>query len=295
MSDSFENHGIVITGGTAHISQTAVGRGARVTAGAAVEPVVDEPADVAIITVLSVETKAIVGMLRRAGTVRSVVDASGRTYHVAMVEPGVRVVATQALDRGQRSVIPACEELRKRFAPRVIVLAGIAGGIHTTLDVGDVAVATDMVYYDARKETAAGTVRRGESLSIPPWVRHRVNDFFATTGEPAWFEGHSGPFKALPGPIGSGEAVIADADSPIRQYLEAFNDKILAVDTETGGFAQYLFERSQTDATLGWLGVRGVSDRADAAKDDSAHVRAAENAAITVGEMLGCLSVRTQG
>ena len=49
-------------------------------------------------------------------------------------------------------------------------------------------------------------------------------------------------FKVLPGPIGSGEAVVANKDAEIRSFLRRFNDKTLALETETGGLAAAFYE-----------------------------------------------------
>ncbi|MFE3626296.1 hypothetical protein [Streptomyces goshikiensis] len=83
-----------------------------------------------------------------------------------------------------------------------------------------------------------------------------------------------------PGPIGSGEAVVADRDSDIRQYLSQYNEKVLAVDMEAGGLSQYWQENSVHDETNpGWIVIRGVSDNADEEKGHAHHELAARNAA----------------
>ena len=93
--------------------------------------------------------------------------------------------------------------------------------------------------------------------------------------------------KVLPGPIGSGEAVIADHDSAIRQYVTAFNDKTLAAETEAGGIAEAFYEMAGTSPPGGgWLAIRGISDHANAGKDDTYHDIASRHAAAIFLEML---------
>ena len=67
----------------------------------------------------------------------------------------------------------------------------------------------------------------------------------------------------MPGPIGSGEAVITDQNSPIRSYLTKYNEKIVAVETEAAGVAEAFYAQAgQIPPGHGWLAIRGISDRA---------------------------------
>ena len=98
---------------------------------------------------------------------------------------------------------------------------------------------------------------------------------------------HKRSFEVHHGLIGSGEAVIADADSEVRHWLKHYNDKILAVDMESGGLSQFWQENSvRQENNPGWVVVRGISDGADAKKNDDAHELAAHNAAHVVRELL---------
>jgi adenosylhomocysteine nucleosidase len=68
----------------------------------------------------------------------------------------------------------------------------------------------------------------------------------------------------LSGLIGSGDAVIADAQAEILTYLASFNDKVLAVDMEAGGLSLARYERPViTGRPCGWVVIRGISDTAD--------------------------------
>jgi adenosylhomocysteine nucleosidase len=177
-----------------------------------------------------------------------------------------------------------------------VVLVGIAGGIHPSVSLGDVVVVQEVIYYDLRKETQAGVIRRGQTRPVPAVIRRAVNDFFSTHGEPylvhsADPDGTFRDYKALPGPIGSGEAVIAYKGSDIRRYLTAFNDKTLAVETEAGGIAEAFYETADEPGT-GWLAIRGISDHADADKDDAFHQVASWHAAATLIGLLPYLKHR---
>lgn len=177
----------------------------------------------------------------------------------------------------------AVDRLRRYYEPPIIVLVGIAGGIHPAVRLGDVVVVREVIYYDLRKETPGGILRRGQTRPIPATIRYAVNDFFSSSGEPCAIrdrdpDGTMRGYSVLPGPIGSGEAVIADKNSDIRRYVTTFNDKTLAVETEAGGLAEAFYEATG-DAGGGWLAIRGISDHADTAKGDAYHQIASWHAA----------------
>ena len=296
------NSGVQNTGsGTVNISQSAVGSRATVYAGTEPREAAADPggrgarrADVGIITVLSVETHAVSTALATAGNLRKQVLEDGFRCHEADIDVDgrqLRAVATQAADRGQRPMVIAFERLQRYYAPAVVVLVGIAGGIHPAIGLGDVVVVQDVIYYELRKETATRIFRRGQTRPVPSAVRHAVNDFFSSNGEP-WRmsivdpRGISRRCTVLPGPIGSGEAVVADADSGIRQYIAGFNDKTLALETEAGGLAEAFYEMAGGSGTSGWLAVRGISDHADAKKNDKYHEIASWHAAVILLRLL---------
>ncbi len=301
------NSGVINQGnGTINFSGVAIGDGASVTPvlhGRTVEAISPERCSIALLTVLPVETFAVRRSMQVLPGYRKFIGPQGAPYCEAeVIADGKRhrVMATQTADQGQRSAVIAFGNLVKYYSPALVVLVGIAGGIHRDVRVGDVVVAHEVVYYDARKETAAGTVRRGQELSAPVLVRHAANDFFADHGKPCELtdDGASavgGRFRVWAGPIGSGEAVLGDAESGIRAYLAQYNDKLLAVETEAAGVAQALYEMAGApEAPLGWLTVRGISDAADQAKDDSQQELASRRAAAVVELLFPYLLSRVQ-
>jgi adenosylhomocysteine nucleosidase len=251
-------------------------------------------ADIGVITILSAEMRAVVEMLEHGAGYDKDFGDDGRRFHTAILGAGksaVRVVATQAVDPGQRSAMMAFEHLRAYCAPPVVVLCGIAGGIHPDLSLGDVVLAREVVYYDLRKETVGGAVqRRGLAQRVPAVIQHAINDMFTEHGEPMPI-GVAGDdfraFRAFAGPIGTGEAVVTCGKSDIREFLKRFNDKTLAVETEAGGVAQAFYEQIGGDSLVhGWLSIRGISDTADEDKGDTYHAAASRNAAAVLELLL---------
>jgi adenosylhomocysteine nucleosidase len=297
-----ENSGVQNTGsGTINLKGSAIGDHAIVYPGArehreeaAWEGEPRQRADIGVVTVLSEETRALVAALRAAGSVSVRTHKDGSWCHEAAVSANGRrlnVVATQAADRGQRPAVLAFQRLQRYHAPVIVALVGIAGGVHPSVQLGDVVVAQEVIYYDLRKETAGRTFRRGQARPVPITVRHAINHFFSSNGEPyrASFTDPDGVTRrgsVLPGLVASGEAVVADAGSDVRHYVQSFNDKTLALETEAGGVAEAFYEMAGDFGSGGWLSIRGISDHADADKGDDYHDIASWHAASVLIQML---------
>lgn len=258
--------------------------------------------DVGAITVLSEETSALTAVLKGSGHCREQTHPSGLRFHEAEIDSAgkpVKVVAIQALDRGQQPSVVAFGDLRRHYAPVTVALVGIAGGIHPAVQLGDVVVTQEVIYYDHRKEGQDRIYHRGKARPVPAVTRRAINAFFSDHGEPYRVtaqdpDGVVRTWQAMPGPIGSGEAVIASKDSEVREYIMRFNDKTLALETEAAGLAEAFYESADTTFPgAGWLSVRGISDHADATKDDSCHAIASWHAAIIFRQLLPYLKLRS--
>ncbi|MEU4569337.1 5'-methylthioadenosine/S-adenosylhomocysteine nucleosidase [Micromonospora sp. NPDC023956] len=249
----------------------------------------DRSADVGILTVLREETTAVVEVLRRAVDHRVEQVYGGAAVHRATfgAEGGpVRVVATQALEPGTHSAALAYQQLRRRFAPPLVLLVGIAGGVRPDLPVGDVVLADEVIWYDSRRETEDGPRRRGRTQATAPVLRHRISDFLVRHGTVVDPEPDR-RFHIHRGPIGSGNAVVTDAGSDIRVWLRQTHEKTLAVETEAGGVAQAFYEEIADDRALhGWMTIRGISDRADRYKGHRDHELASRHAALVMERLL---------
>jgi adenosylhomocysteine nucleosidase len=255
-------------------------------------------ADVGVIAILYQEMRAVVHVLARADSYRTRQLHGGAQAHEAEFPvPGglLRTVAMQALDRGPRSAVMAYHRLRDHYAPPIVLLVGIAGATRAGLAVGDVVISDQVIYHDARRETADGVQRRGEGHPIAPVLRHRLNEYFRVHGEVV--QDRTGvSFKVLRGPIGSGDVVVTDRDSDTRRWLHAFNEKVLAVETEAGGIAQAFYEEVDHDGALrGWLTIRGISDHADNQKGYAFHDLASTRAAEVLERFLPFLLLTDAG
>jgi adenosylhomocysteine nucleosidase len=247
-------------------------------------------ANIGILTVIEEEMTAVARVLqsmldyetRRLGD-------DGPLVHEARLQVGsdaIRLAATQTLDRGNRTSGLAFDRLVRGYEPAVVLLVGIAGGVHPDVRVGDVVISDQVVYYDARREAADGTHRRGQSHTVAAALGHRLNEFFSATDRQAQMPDGT-LFRLFRGPVGSGEAVVTDVNSETRHWLGTFHEKVLAVETEAAGVAQAFHEQSGgRRPTLGWLMIRGISDTADAAKGHRDHALAACHAAAAMQLLL---------
>ncbi|WP_320065959.1 hypothetical protein [Micromonospora sp. RTGN7] len=291
--DRARNTGLHVTGGTVRVGGNVNAVQHNHAAArwdlASADRRADRPAEVGILTVLLEEMAAVVEVLGRAPDYRAEQTYGGRTVHRATfaAEGGpVRVAAAQALEPGTHSASSAYQELRRRFAPPIVLLVGIAGGVHADVAVGDVVLADEVIWYDSRRETEDGPRRRGRTQPIAAVLRNRVNAFVVEHG-PVVGLGAGEGFRVHRGPIGSGNAVVTDAASGIRSWLTEVHEKTLAVETEAAGVAQAFFEEITDDRALrGWMTVRGISDRADRHKGHADHTLAARHAALVVERLL---------
>ena len=261
------------------------------------DPAQQYAADIAIITLVTEETRAVLNGLKQHGELHETIGKHTVRYFYEGQLPAAkggfhRVVCTQSTKQGNRPVATAYTHITGEYSPKLVVLLGIAGGIHKAIDVCDAMIADSILYYDNRKETNVGTKHRGQAYEIPRWLLPELNHFFVKYGEPAIFDAAEGSahtqFRVFKGPIGSGEAVVADQEAEIRKWLTGVNDKTLSVETEAGGLAEVFSEETlrrgyQAD---GYLVVRGISDHADREKNDAWRQASANNAMIALSHFL---------
>ncbi|WP_296392075.1 hypothetical protein [Williamsia sp.] len=247
------------------------------------------PVDLGIITVISTEARAVAEVLRRQPSFGQVRSGSKRSYTVGELvydQRSVTVASTRCAKRTQAAASIAYSDLVREYNPKVIVLLGIAGSIHAGVDLGDVVIANQVIEYDNRKELDAGVKRRGDSVSVPVEISRVLSDFFEDKGEPAHISRPSGVFRLHEGPIGTGSAVVGSKLSDIPAWLQGYNDKTMAVETEAGGVTASFYERAREDGVVGFLIIRGISDKADEEKDDKWHEIASVNATEALRELI---------
>lgn len=237
-------------------------------------------ATVLVLTALPVEMSAVLEHVKdpRPETLGQVVCEVGhftttqdRRWRVVAVEIGPGNVGTAA----------SAPWLVANYAPDVVLFVGIAGSLKAEAGLGDVVVASSVHWAERGKTTPRGLLLREQPASASPLIC-QWSGRVARGGR--WRERMKMTpprvLNAFVQPIVSGEKVIASAAS--RRSLKTSFSDAYAVETEGFGL---LRAASWFDGAL--IGVvRGISDGADAKKNDDAHGLAAAAAAAFTFEVL---------
>ena len=116
-------------------------------------------------------------------------------------------------------------------------------------------------------------------------MRRAVNNFFSDNGEPCRVtvtdpDGVTRAFEHPPwdhrlGQCRRGRCFVGHPDVPDRLQRQDAR-----VETENAGISQAFYEQAGAGTAGGWLGIRGISDHANVAKDDRYHEVASWHAAV---------------
>jgi len=295
------NNGVVSTGsGAVTVSGTVMGSNNTVGSpppmpSADVPVLHDLPASrpIGVITVLPEETKAVLDLFD-VGRPDPTIDAKTGVRYYEWTVRDVPVVVTRTAERANRSAVVAAQNLRAHCDPAMVVVVGIAAGLRVDepgYSLGDVVVATEILYYDDRKLELDGDHYRPHELRTHVAVRNAVNAFFTEYGEPfrlsaATPDGRGRRSRVHFGKIASGEAVFARGYEGALEYIRRFDPKVLGVETEAGGVGQEFMEHPAAEGgPSGWLVVRGFSDDG-MGRSDADRATACKNAAAVLELLL---------
>jgi nucleoside phosphorylase len=248
------------------------------------------PVDFAIITALRVERDAV---RQRFDTCEVVLEDFeplvyyGGHVNIPSTDECYTVVLVELLNMGNDEAAVATTKLLQRWQPKNLIMVGIAGGVREKVDLGDVVVSKFCYYYEMAKLTDEGNQQRPEQFPCDRLLYSRAYAYEASE-----WKGQIGIVRPgtvvklenlLPyvhfGPIGSGEKIIADTKT--LPLLLRDCPKLLAVAMEGAGVARSAISHANPPR---FLEIRGISDFADADKNDNWHVYAANAAAaFTIG------------
>lgn len=256
-------------------------------------------AHIGIVTILPEEARAVQEWLECHDKDARNRGPANRYFYSAEVPVGsqtVNIVTTQAFEQGAVSAVLAHQYLAHHFQPSFTVLLGIAGGIHESVSLGDVVIAQQVIDYGPAATTAAGVRHRGSAFRAPANVVAALNDYFSQGGDPRVIRAHDQAadlgrpsFSLQRGPIGTGPRVIKFHDAEERKFLESFNEKTLALETEAESVARTYYEAGEGGQLGGYMVLRAISDHADQAKDDGWKLAASRNAVLALEAMLPTL------
>lgn len=243
-----------------------------------------EPIDFAIVTALRVEREAVRQRLDIAETIQE--EGDPHTYYAGYVAiPGsaerYRVVLLMLLGMGNDEAAASTTRLVQRWRPASVLMVGIAGGVRGEVELGDVVVADFAYYYELAKLTEVGEQLRPQQFFSDRQLYGRALAYEATEWKADISVPRPGSIGAEApqpqvhfGPIASGDKVIADRNT-LPRLLDAC-PKMLAVAMEGAGVAR---GASHFSPSPRFLEIRGISDFADAEKNDNWRDYAANSAA----------------
>lgn len=235
-------------------------------------------ARVAILTVIPEEMDEVLEVL---GATEEVGLTSNFTSPAALAE-GVEClpfVVARSSDRSNGPANVSARELLEDWRPETLLLVGIAGGIRRLdakaspaalepgPELGDVVLGTMVHFGDYGKDLPSGFLPRWLPLVHPP-KRLLTRHADAMRVGRDWADGiRDWPKEELPalheGEIVAVEAVASNHYAPRQKTILDYYDKAIAIDMESKGVAEALFDY---EADVGvhyhprWMCVRGISD-----------------------------------
>jgi len=224
--------------------------------------------DVAIITVLPEEYHAV---LRKLENVRHVMEPGGRpnvyvwaTGEIRSGDPKMphRLVVAMAGEAGEVSGALVTKATIDLWNPRDVLLVGIAGGIHDSIELGDVVVSSQIWGYEhghlgSRYETG------GVFFFLPaPALLNAARDLGSEWRQRIEVPAPNGNArsKVIEGKTASGNKVIESTNSDYFAESLRFNTFILSVDMEGAGAAAAVAKDHDSGGTTGFLMIRAISD-----------------------------------
>jgi 5'-methylthioadenosine/S-adenosylhomocysteine nucleosidase len=181
-------------------------------------------------------------LVHRDGTRVEQGQLPGTSWHVAIAELGMGAERAAALTT----------QLINWLRPEAVFFVGVAGSLKDDVGIGDVVVGTQVYEIHGGKQTPEGFLVRPKALpgshALEQAARSAVRDM--------------PDVRAHFMPIATGDVVLADAESEIAQHLRRNYNDAGAIEMEGSGAANAAHLNGGLDALV----IRGISDRANAAK-----------------------------
>lgn len=226
--------------------------------------------DVAIITILEEEYKAVLRLLTRVRQVMgSAVLDNQHAWIVGEIEaPQLADPYTVALAMaprpGTNAAVIVTKNTLQAFDPRCVLIVGVAGGLGD-IDLGDVVVADRICAYEYGKIDHGFSPRDDLDAPTDAAIATAANTFAAR--HPNWFAelDHSGDLRHLTpkivvGKVASGDKVV---DNPTDRFFSSVMRsrlKLRAVEMEGAGVAAAIQDAREMQQAVSFGMIRGISD-----------------------------------
>lgn len=197
----------------------------------------------------------------------------------------IRVVFTQSMHMGMVPAATLTTRLIYNFAPRYIVMTGIAAGIKGKVNIGDAVVAEYVWDYGAGKEAIDGGEAKHKNTiqqvaldpQITTMVRRLATDTSGLAEIKRGFQGTKpdSELKIHMGAVATGASVIANSEK-VTEIQEQIRD-VIAIEMEI--FGVYYAARWAVNPKPKYLAIKSICDFADQKKDDDYHYYASYTSA----------------
>jgi nucleoside phosphorylase len=233
-------------------------------------------ADILIVTVTEVESRAVMKVFREATGKDSKPEPIGDRIYLDLGEVNGSRVFMALSGMGTGGIGGSQEGVRKgieALSPSAVIMVGIAFGINEQKQaIGDVLVSEQLMLYDLQRvgtgeEGGLEIILRGDRPHASPWLINRLQ-----VAKLSWDESKA---NARFGLILSGDKLVDNID--FRRQLLKFEPQAIGGEMEGGG----LYVACQ-NSKVDWILVKAICDWADGqkAKDKDARQQlAAHNAA----------------
>lgn len=189
--------------------------------------------------------------------------SAGTLFEVGTIRgTGVRIAVAIAGEGNQSSAV-VTERACGAFSPRMLLLVGVAGALHTEVALGDVVVATRIYAYQGGKEDSSGFLVRPRAWDAPHHLEQRARYLTRTSWwRPLLPDITNCGFRIHFKPVLAGEVVFDSPDSSLAELAYRHYNDAVAVEMESAGVSL----AARLNRALPVLTIRGISDRADGAK-----------------------------
>ncbi len=239
-----------------------------------------------VLTALDLEYDAVRSHLT---DLRTRVHPAGTHFEVGIVRGSTVRVGLAAVGAGNRAAAVLVERSMAMFHPGTILFTGVAGALHTDIQVGDVVVATRVYGYQSGAEEQGEFLARPRVWNAPHHLlqqaRHVVRtDWWRRIPSAAT---DAQPFAIFFRPVAAGEVVLDSPTGPSVDLIRRHYNDVAAIEMESAGAA----EAAHLNQAVPLLTIRGISDHADGRKIETdmtggQSVAAAHAAAFTAALLL---------
>ncbi len=216
---------------------------------------------VVVLTALNLECQAVRGHLTEP---RRITHPAGTRFEIARLHARSGQIALAVIGEGTTGAAVLTERAITMFQPLALLFVGIAGGLKTDIQIGDVVVATRVYSYHGGKED-----RDGFSARPRAWDSHHRLDQIARAVEltQSWIEflpvaSRTAPPAVHFKPIAAGDVLLDGRHGPLAQQIQRSYGDAAAVEMESSGVAH----AGHLNDSLPVLTIRGISDKADGNK-----------------------------